>query len=107
MSFNKPLPPEVFGEDPNYIAIRLDVPTARAPLTGMALHKIDQGFPGTWTYIATHELIAMLNAPQPKPDVPAPVTPQADGETSPINDLAAALLRLAKAIEAGELRPKQ
>lgn len=82
MSFDKPLPPDVFGEEPNYIAVRLDIPTARAPLTGLALHTIDRDYPGEWTYITIQELIALLNAPPPKPEEPAPPPP----DTPPAED---------------------
>ncbi len=107
MSFDKPLPPDVFGEEPNYIAVRLDIPTARAPLTGLAMHTIDRDYPGTWTYITTQELLMLINAPKQKPDVPAPkplpATPPPDADTDPIKGVTAALLRLAKALEKSDV----
>lgn len=57
MSFDKPLPVQVFGEEPRYTAIRIDVPDIRAPLSSMGLASIEH-FPGRWTWMPTADVVA-------------------------------------------------
>lgn len=61
MSFDKPLPPAVFGEEPEYVAIRKDIADIRSPVTPVALAQIHQTFPGDWTYITIAEAIERIN----------------------------------------------
>lgn len=57
MSFDKPLPPQIFGEEPNYVALRLDQPDLRAPLSSQGLAAV-AAFPGKWTWMTTAEVVA-------------------------------------------------
>lgn len=75
MSFDKPLPPAVFGEEPQYVAIRKDIADIRSPMTPVALAQIHQTFPGDWTYITIAEAIERINA---KPQDPKPPPPPTD-----------------------------
>lgn len=59
MSFDKPLPVQVFGEEPMYVAIRLDAIDIRSPLTGMGLSTI-ASFPGRWTWVRQEEVVAKV-----------------------------------------------
>lgn len=59
MSFNKPLPPQVFGEEPKYIAIRLDQPDLRGPVASTGLHTISS-FPGSWTWMTVTEAVPRI-----------------------------------------------
>lgn len=68
---DKPLPPAVFGEEPQYVAIRTDVADIRAPMTSSGLQKIHDDFLGTWTYLTVAEVMERINA-QPVPPPPAP-----------------------------------
>ena len=61
MSFDKPLPPAVFGEEPQYVAIRKDVADIRSPMSSTGLAQIHQTFPGDWTYITIAEAIERIN----------------------------------------------
>lgn len=61
MSFDKPLPPVVFGEEPKYVAIRLDTPDIRASLASSGLHAM-ANYPSQWTYLTITEALAKLSA---------------------------------------------
>lgn len=58
---DKPLPPAVFGEEPNYVAIRRDVADIRSPMSSVGLEQIHNNFPGEWTYITIAEAIERIN----------------------------------------------
>lgn len=75
MSFDKPLPPAVFGEEPQYVAIRTDVADIRAPMTSSGLQKIHDDFLETWTYLTVAEVMERINA---KPQDPKPPPPPTD-----------------------------
>lgn len=77
MSFDKPLPPAVFGEEPQYVAIRKDIADIRSPMTPVALAQIHQTFPGDWTYITIAEVMERINA---KPVPPPPTVPSGDAD---------------------------
>lgn len=69
---DKPLPPAVFGEEPQYVAIRKDVADIRAPMTSGGLQKIHDDFLGAWTYLTIAEVIERINAqPAPPPTAPS------------------------------------
>ena len=72
---DKPLPPAVFGEEPNYVAIRRDVADIRSPMTSAGLAQIHQNFPGDWTYLTIAEVMERINA---KPQDPKPPPPPTD-----------------------------
>lgn len=61
MSFDKPLPPVVFGEEPKYVAIRLDTPDIRGSLASSGLHAM-ANYPSQWTYLTVTEALAKLSA---------------------------------------------
>lgn len=61
MSFDKPLPPVVFGEEPKYVAIRLDTPDIRGSLASSGLHAM-ANYPSQWTYLTITEALAKLSA---------------------------------------------
>lgn len=76
MSFDRELPPVVFGEEPKYIAIWLERPhTVRAPLSSSGLKTMEH-WPGVWTWHTNEELIEKLSGQTtvPTPGAPAPVT---------------------------------
>lgn len=57
---DKPLPPQVFGEEPQYVAIRLDQPGMQAPLASAGLAML-HGLPSLWTYLPIDEAIERIN----------------------------------------------
>ena len=57
---DKPLPPSVFGEEPKYVAIRLDQPGMQAPLASAGLAML-HGLPSLWTYLPIAEAIERIN----------------------------------------------
>lgn len=57
---DKPLPPQVFGEEPKYVAIRLDQPGMQAPLASAGLAML-HGLPSLWTYLPIDEAIERIN----------------------------------------------
>lgn len=58
---DKLLPPAVFGEEPQYVAIRTDVADIRAPMTSAGLAQIHRNFPGDWTYLTIAEVMERIN----------------------------------------------
>lgn len=73
---DKPLPPQVFGEEPQYVAIRLDQPGMQAPLASAGLAML-HGLPSLWTYLPIAEAIERINA---KPVPPPPTVPSGDAD---------------------------
>lgn len=73
---DKPLPSAVFGEEPNYVAIRRDVADIRSPMSSAGLEQIHNNFPGEWTYLTIAEVLECINAKQeePKPVPPSDST---------------------------------
>lgn len=74
---DKPLPPAVFGEEPNYVAIRRDVADIRSPMSSAGLEQIHNNFPGEWTYLTIAEVLECINA---KPVPPPPTVPSGDAD---------------------------
>lgn len=66
MSFATALPQQIFGEEPRYTALRLDVPDIRAPLSSMGLASIEH-FPGRWTWMLTADAVSKATAAAPAP----------------------------------------
>lgn len=66
MSLTPTPPPYVFGDEPKYVAIRLDPPEIRSPLSSSGLHTI-ANWPGEWIWMMISDAAGKLTAQPTEP----------------------------------------